>query len=174
MSLVFCAALYLVWWWIFFKPSDEKPKGTRRALGIGAIILAALLGLVYISLLIYSIKDMQPLLPPYVVALAGAVLFFIVLLVTWKALNRKPTVELFLICLWATLEACMVNALAGSEIYGFASCMVMLSQITGASLLSMICYCLYYRLSGMRAFIVGVIPLVLIGLAAFFMSIVIA
>lgn len=174
MSLVFCAAFYLVWWWVFFKPSDNKPEGKIRALGIAAIVLAAILGCVYIAVLIISIKDMTPFFPPYVVALVGLAIFLILLLITWKGLKRKPTVELPLICLWATLEASMVNALGGSSIYGFASCMFMLGQVTGASFFSLICYCLYYRLSEKRAFYVGAIPLILIALAAFFMSIVIA
>lgn len=51
--LAACAALYLVWWVLFFRPEGSKPAGALYAFGVACIMGAVACGLAGVSLARY-------------------------------------------------------------------------------------------------------------------------
>jgi hypothetical protein len=91
--------------------------------------------------------------------LGSVVLFVILLLVTSIVFHRVVTSELLIIHLWMVLELCAITVMYGMGRFD-AGRAVALSVLVGLSfIVSLVCYILYYRLSGMESYYTGILPL---------------
>lgn len=177
IALAVCFVLYLVWWFIFFHPADQKPQGVLRIFGIACIIVAAVLGVVGVGLIIGGITALPPLttgLRTWQIVLGGMALYVALFVITTIPLDRPPTTELIIICAWVTLELATLNALYGSGSLAAGVTLAMMLVVLAGLAVSMVCYVRYYALQGWPALIDGCVPLVcgiIVGIA---MAIVVA
>ena len=91
----------------------------------------------------------------------GIVAYLLLLAVTALAFHRQVTSELLLITAWAALELCVVNTLyrCGNLKPGAAGSLAALTL--AATLVCLVCYVLYYRLSYAAGYFDGCVPLAL-------------
>lgn len=165
LLMAVCCLLYLVWWVIFFWPkvSGGSAEGPLHTLGIAAIIgavIAAAFGTTRICGGAVSLfKDAAPAI---IVTIASAALLYIVLLVvTWKMFERQPTTELPLFVAWLAMELFAAFALTQTGMVGLPVTILVcaLAGFVG----SLVCYMLYYQLKPLPSFVDGCIPLALVG-----------
>ena len=86
------------------------------------------------------------------------------LAVTQRAFQRKPTTELVLFVAWLGMEAFCALALGRVGEAGAAT-LVALLAVAGFAV-SLVCYVLYYRLGALASFVDGCVPLALIGVVS--------
>jgi hypothetical protein len=160
-ALAACFALYLAWWCIFFRPG-VRPQGALRAVGIGCIVAAAVLGAVGVALCCAGIAKLPRhivTLANWQVALMGVVAYVALFVITTIPFDREPTTELLIIVGWATLEAATVNALYGTGALGPGAALALLLVMLALAAASLVCYVRFYDLSGWAALIDGSVPL---------------
>ena len=102
----------------------------------------------------------EPPVPAAIIVAAGAVGYFVLLLVTKVIFHRVVTSELFLITGWTVLEMTVLVRLRAGEIIGPAGVLVMCAVIAAAFVISMILYVAYYKMEEMKAFYAAMVPLV--------------
>ena len=159
MLLIMCCTVYLIWWYRGFRPNTNA----SRVGGVNGLLLlvTAALG---IAGLIFSLMPVpaltEPPVPAAIIVAAGAVGYFVLLLVTKVIFHRVVTSELFLITGWTVLEMTVLVRLRAGEIIGPAGVLVMCAVIAAAFVISMILYVAYYKMEEMKAFYAAMVPLV--------------
>lgn len=160
LLLVICCAFYLAWWLLAFKPVNPI-KGMKTgwllipafAAGVAAVVFAAR-GLGAVSA--------NPGLFPSGWILWGGILAYVVLLaITRFLLHRPVTTELFLIVGWAMLALSEVSALLGGGAFSHGIAIRFVTIVVVSTVISLICYTLYYNLSAAAGFIDGMVPLLM-------------
>ncbi|MCL2883728.1 MAG: hypothetical protein FWF30_04630 [Coriobacteriia bacterium] len=189
--MVVCCVFYLAWWLLAFRPVDPI-KGVQSG---WLLIPAALAGVAAMVLIIWGITaaggaggitasggaggitaagdaggitaagSKQALLPNYAFIIGGIVLYIILAIVTVVVFKRQMTSELLLFVLWSALALAQTNTLYGSRLFSGALAVALAVLILAVLAVSLVCYVLFYRLGGQAAFIDGMIPLALVGLA---------
>lgn len=165
LLMAVCCFLYLVWWVIFFWPkvSGGSAEGPLHTLGIAAIIgavIAAAFGTTRICG--GAVSLFRDAAPATVVTIASAALLYIVLLViTWKMFERQPTTELLLFVAWLAMELFVAVALSQAGMPGLP--VVIAVGAMAGFVGSLVCYMLYYQLKPLPSFIDGCVPLALVG-----------
>ncbi|MCD7982282.1 MAG: hypothetical protein LUF32_08240 [Clostridiales bacterium] len=164
--LILCCAFYLAWWMIAF-----KPVGAVKGMKSGWLLLPAVVfGVVAILQIVRGsgVADSQSALFSQTAVLIGGVIVYIVLLVATRLLlNRQVTTELFLIVGWTVLMFLEVNALFAQGQYSRAAVIVMLVITVIAAAVSLVCYLLYYNLNSVRGYVDGMVPLLIIAVMMF-------
>lgn len=161
--LVCCCVFYLLWWMIAFKPAGAV-KGMKSG---WLLIPAFFFGVVSVVMIVRGAKGVNSgssFFSAGTVLLAGAASYIVLFLVTWLALHRQVTTELFLIVGWTALAFLESNALYGLEIITRNGAVGLFAAAAAAAVLSMICYVLYYGLDGRAGYVDGMIPLILSGI----------
>jgi hypothetical protein len=110
-----------------------------------------------------SLSKSSKSVPVWVILLGCTALFFIMLLVTTIVFNRLVTSELFIIHAWTALELCVIAMLYGTGRFGVGSTVTLTSLVGTATIASLVCYVLYYRLDEAASYWIGMIPLILAG-----------
>lgn len=161
--LALCAALYLAWWFEFFRPRSARPQGIEYGIGVALIVIAAIAGILGVVRICTALATMPTRMPGVVLWPCAIAAYIVLAVVTYRALGRPITTELLLIVAWTALEVAVAGALIalGS---GFAMPLTLLVALGFTA--SMVCYVLYYRLSGWPAFLDGCGPLVAVGIIA--------
>ena len=173
LALFVCAACYLGWWSVFFSPREGKPAGALRALGIALLALAVAAGVVAVWQIAAGVSSMPVAVPVFIVVIAAAALYVVLLGITYIILSRPVTTELALIVGWLALELCFLDALASSGAVIGSSLIILALLVIAAFLVSLVCYVLYYGFEGRRAFIDGAVPLAAIGFVSLLLSLLI-
>lgn len=169
LLMAVCCLLYLVWWVIFFWPkvSDGSAEGPLRTLGIAAIIgavIAAAFGTT--RMCGGAVSLFEDVAPAVIVTLASAALLYIVLLaITWKMFERQPTTELLLFVAWLAMELFVAVALAQAGATGLPVVIIVCALVGFVG--SLVCYMLYYQLKPLPSFVDGCVPLALVGAISF-------
>jgi hypothetical protein len=158
LLLLFCTLFYLAWWFVSYRPDSSG-----RPAGVFYLAAAFITGVAAIALLSGGInslsQDSKGISVGYI-ALGGAVLFFVMLLVTAIVFHRILTSELIIIHIWLALEISAVAVLCGTGRFG-AGRTTTLAVLAGIAFVAgMICYVLYYRLDETASYRVGMVPLV--------------
>jgi hypothetical protein len=157
LLLLFCTLFYLAWWVVSFRPN---PSGGWA--GKIYITVAFITGIAAIALMsegINSLSQDSKGLPVRFIVLGGAVLFFVMLLVTAIIFHRIVTSELIIIHIWAALELSAVAVLYGSR-FGAGRAAILTAVVGIAFVVGLICYVIYYRLDGTASYRAGMVPLV--------------
>ncbi|MCD8148675.1 MAG: hypothetical protein LUE92_03720 [Clostridiales bacterium] len=159
--LILCSAFYLAWWIVAF-----RPVGAVRGMKSGWLLLPAVVfGVAAILQIVRGsgIADSQSVLFSRTAVLIGGVIAYIVLLAATRLLlNRQVTTELFLIVGWTVLMFLEVNALFAQGHYSRVSAIIFLTIILIAAVVSLVCYLLYYNLDSIRGYVDGMVPLLII------------
>jgi hypothetical protein len=162
--LVACAVLYLIWWWVFFRPRDGRPQGLEYALGVACILGAAACGIIAVIRISGALSEMPNAFADFHLWIIAVVAYVVLLVVTYKLFDRPVTTELLLIVGWAALEVNVIGALAATE--PSAPLAPLAAAIAAGFVISLVCYTLYYRLEGMPSFVDGCVPLAIVGVIA--------
>jgi hypothetical protein len=160
LLLAVCAVLYLAWWWVFFHPRGERPQGLEYGAGVACIIGAAIAGIVAVVMIMDALDGMPNATDawhPWWVAVGA---YVVLALVTARYFDRPVTTELVLIVGWAALEAVVLGALSA---LGSPAVMPLAAAVVAGTVVSLVCYVLYYRLMGMASFVDGCVPLAVVG-----------
>ncbi len=160
--MVGCAALYLAWWAVFFRPRESKLHGVEYVVGVACILGAVACGLVGVVGLAQNAGALPHTVNGGIVALVAVATYVVFAAVTARVFNRPVTTELALIVAWAALEWFVLDGVAGTG----ASAVLPVLLVAAACVFSMICYVLYYRLHGWKAFWDGCGPLIAAGVVS--------
>ena len=165
--LIVCCLFYLAWWCIAFNPSRSFPMAPKVVL----FLCTAVAGVAGVLLSVQGLNELPDARRPVssLAIVIGAVVVYLVLLVATSLLmHRQVTTELALITGWTALELCVVNALYGSEVLGGGAAVGTTVVIVVCAVLGMACYLAYYRLEPTKAFVDGMVPLILFAVAMAF------
>lgn len=165
--LATCAALYLTWWIVFFRPGASV-SGFLYAFGALSLVLAAAAGVsgaVMIGSVLLGAAGSAHV-PMALFALGGIIGYVLLAAVTHLVFSRPITTELLLIVAWCTLElACATVLGAGGSISAGAQvALYALTAVLASG--SLVAYVLYYNLGALASFIDGAVPLVAVGVEA--------
>jgi hypothetical protein len=160
LLLLATLAFYIAWWTVAF-----RPNANGKAAGAGLLLLgvACVLGMAAITVLSQGINALAgPETGPAVGFILGGALvsFFLLVAITVFAFQRVLTSELFLIIIWAALEAAVLAVLQGSGRFSLGQAGILAALVGVAMIVGLVCYVLHYRLDEVARFWNGLIPLV--------------
>lgn len=160
IALAVCAALYLVWWAIYFRPGAAETPSVVRAVGVACILGAIVTGFFAVVRIVQAQGGLQLLVSAWMFVVAGLVVYFVLLAITKLAFGRPVTTELALIVGWLVLEAIALEALFACGAVGTTMLVVLAIIVALAAVGALICYVLYYQLPMPASFFDGCGPLV--------------
>ena len=171
--LLLCSLFYLIWWVVSFRPDSSG----MSANGGFYITVAIFAGIAAIASMAYGISALAPdshALPIKVILTGIGVLFLVVLAMSILVFHRIVTSELILIHLWTAVELSAVTVLYGTGRFGPGRAVTSAILIGFATIVGLICYMLYYRLSGAASYWNGMIPLVIDGFTSLVIAVLVA
>lgn len=158
LLLIVCCAFYLVWWILAF-----KPVGAVRGMKTGWLLIPAFAsGLAAIILAVNGVQSASTgtaLFPKGSLLWGAVATYFVLFAVTYLIFKRPVTTELFLIVGWAALALSEINALYGIGRFSHQLSLVFVVIIGVATLISLVCYVLYYNLGNYAGYFDGMVPL---------------
>lgn len=164
--MALCAALYLVWWVVFFRPGAGKVQGPLYWFGAGCLLAAAIAGVVGAVLIAMGASGLSAGSGPsgwwFVLGAVVAYAFFA--WATMRFFSRPVTTELLLFVAWGALELYLASALGTAGVLDRAAVVWLVAVVVAVFALSLVCYVLYYRLDALPSFVDGALPLVAVGL----------
>jgi len=167
LLIVLTGVFWSIYWTMLFRAEEAGapvPSGllpTASALcGLGALLAMA----VGIEALPHGAARMP--FQFWSIPVGGAVFFVLWLATTTLLFKRVVTSELFLIPLWAVLQACALYVLAGSGWLSGRQTAVAAALTLAAFGVGLVCYVLHYRLDDHGRFINGLVPYVGFGAVA--------
>lgn len=166
--LAACAALYLVWWVLFFRPEGSKPAGALYTFGVACILGASPCGLAGVFGATAALGELPQAgsVPGWAFALGGVAGYLVLLALTAGVFHRQVTTELLLIDAWGAFELCVVASLTAAGALGSAAVPAMYALVGVLVVVSLACYVLYYRLGPAASFVDGMVPLVAVGVVS--------
>jgi hypothetical protein len=161
--LVICCVFYLAWWLLAFKPT-----GAIKGIHTGWLLIPAFItGLTAVTLAVKGIQSKSydiVLFPSNFIVWGGVAAYLFLFIITGIILKRQVTTELFLIDGWAVLMLLEINELYGMGRFTHGLALIFIALIVVATLISIVCYVLYYNLGSREGYIDGMIPLILAAL----------
>ena len=97
------------------------------------------------------------------IIIGGIAVYILLLLVTSIALHRPVTSELLLIVGWAMLSLQEINILYGFGTYSHTGAIIFMIITVIATIISLVCYVLYYNLDKTAGYLDGMVPLIMVG-----------
>ena len=161
--IIVCCGFYLTWWLLAFRPSGVS-DGMKTGWLLIPAVLAGLAGVFLTLRGMHADAQVKHLIPGGVVLWGGLAAFLILLAVTVLLFKRPVTTELFLIVGWCVLALSEINALFGSGLFSHRIAIGFLVLVFSATVISLVCYIVYYRLNDLAGYIVGMVPLLLAAL----------
>lgn len=160
---IICCAFYLAWWLLAFRPT-----GAIKGIKTGWLLIPAFItGIVAVTQAVKGIQSASidvALFPSKYILWGGIAAYFILVAVTGLLFKRPVTTELFLIDGWAMLVLLEINVLYGIGQFSQGLSVIFVIVIVVATLISIICYVLYYNLGVREGYFDGMIPLLLAAL----------
>ena len=120
--------------------------------------------------IILAVKGIQSasidvaLFPSKLLLWGGITAYLILLAVTYLLFKRPVTTELFLIIGWAVLALSEINTLYGVGHFSHGLALLFVVVIGVATLVSLVCYVLYYNLADRAGYFDGMVPLLMAAL----------
>ena len=167
LLILLTGVFWSVYWTMLFHAEESKaplPSGLLPA----ATVLCGFGALIVMSLAIAALAPGAGRMPfqLWQIPVWGVVFFVLWLAVSTLVFKRVVTSELFLIPMWAVLQACVLHALAGSGWLSGSQTAVSAVLTSAAFLVGLVCYVLHYRLDDNGRFINGLVPYVGFGVVA--------
>ena len=157
IKLLLCFAFYLVWWIVGFNPKCPI-RGPRSG---WLLIPAGVLGVWSLWDIVRGLDLAGGLVPGATLVAGGVVSYVALLILTGVLLHRPVTSELLIIMLWATVALLEINTLValGSVASGLG--WALMALCLACTVVSLVCYQLFYGLDVGPAFVDGMVPLLL-------------
>ncbi len=163
LLLVGCCIFYLLWWILAFKPTGAV-KGMKSGWLLIPAFLLGTAGVVLIALGVGKGKTADSFFSVRTILFAGIAAYLALLAVTWFGFHRQVTTELFLIVGWCVLAFLEINVLFGLGMLSRTWAIALFVTALLLTIMSMVCYMLYYGLSEKTGYIDGMIPLLAAGI----------
>lgn len=158
--LIICCAFYLMWWLLAFKPT-----GAIGGMKTGWLLIPAFVaGLLAIILAVKGIQSANvgvALFPKGLLLWGGIIAYIVLLVITCLLFKRPATTELFLIVGWAVMTLSEINTLYGVGHFSHEMAFFFIVVIAVATLVSLVCYVLYYHLEDTAGYFDGMVPLLM-------------
>ena len=159
--LMLCCLFYSAWWYVAYNPKvNFNPFGGTAGI-LFWITFACGIAAIYLN--IYGIRNLADVKQ---ICLIGGAAYVVLLAVTVLIFHRQVTAELFLITAFATLETCAIFAAFNEN---FPTILILI--VAAATILSMVAYLLYYNVDEVKAFYLGMLPLIVDAISAAVISI---
>lgn len=164
--MALCAALYLVWWIIFFRPGAGKVQGALFWFGAGCLVVAAVAGIIGAVSIAMGANSFaaDSWLSGWWFVLGAVIAYVLLAWITKHFWNRPITTELILFVAWAALELYVACSLASAGAITTIALGWFIGIVIALFAISLVCYVLYYQLAALPSFIDGAIPLAAIGI----------
>lgn len=157
IKLLLCFAFYLVWWVVGFNP--WRPiRGIKSG---WLLIPAVLLGVLALYDIVQGLDFFGGLVHGMALVFGGIASYVALLLITGVLLHRPVTSELFIIVLWVTVAFLEINTLVALGSASPELGWTLAALCLAGTVISLVCYQLFYGLTGMAAFVDGAVPLIL-------------
>lgn len=165
--LIVCCFFYLAWWILAFRPNHETTGQ------VGWLLLpAAIAG---ISAFIFIIQgslanpgtEKKEILTGIQILLIGIGTYFFLFVLTNVIFHRIVTTELMLIVGWTMVTIAELNALYRLDMFSAKMVLCWMGISLGVAMISLVCYILYYTLNKFVRYLDGMIPLGLIAIVMF-------
>lgn len=161
--LIICCAFYLVWWLLAFKPNGAS-NGAKTGLLLIPAFVAGILAVILAVKGILSASTGAALFPKGTLLWGGIAALLVALIITSWFFKRPVTTELFLIVGWAVMALSEINVLYGLCRFSYSRATIFAVVIGIATLISLVCYVLYYNLGDLAGYFDGMVPLLLAAL----------
>ncbi|MDY3916768.1 MAG: hypothetical protein SOZ01_08565 [Selenomonadaceae bacterium] len=159
--LVVCCTVYLIWWCIAFRPGVASGGWLSGILLLTILVLAAR----GVTFDIRAVRALSGAVGVITYGLLAMVVAYLALLfITVKLFHRVPTTELLLIVFWGVLETAVFISLRLAGFLTIEGLYIALIVIGVTTMVSLVCYVVYYRLDEWPAFYCGMLPLGLDGI----------
>ncbi|MBC3797502.1 hypothetical protein [Acetobacterium tundrae] len=162
LLLLFCCVFYLAWWVVTFRPN--APVGSAGVWYITAALIIGVAAIVILSWGIATLSKHSESIPVWLILVGVAALFVVLLLVTTMIFQRIVTSELLIILVWTGLELSAITVLFGTGRFGPETGVILAVLVGIVTVVSLICYVLYYRLDEILSYWIGMVPLTFSGL----------
>ena len=149
--LTLCCLFYTAWWYVAYNPKVNFNPFNGTAAILFWITFACGIAVLYLN--IYGIRNLADVKQ---ICLIGGAAYVILFAVTVFIFHRLLTAELFLIVAFATLETAAIFAACQGN---FPTILILI--VAAVTILSMVAYILYYNLDEVKAFYLGMLPLIL-------------
>lgn len=156
--LLLCSICYLIWWVIAFRPDSGGGAG-GGGIFLAFAFLTGISAMILMSASIRTLSKDSKALSVTFILLGAAFLYVILLLITALVFHRQVTSELLIIHVWAAVELCTIWVLYGTGRFAIGRTAVLATLVGLATVASLICYLLYYRLDGIASYRNGMVPL---------------
>ncbi len=164
-AFIFALLFYAVWFHILKAPSKQEfsaqIKGGAKACFVGAVVF----GLLGAGMILYGAINMDAFLAVWIISAISAALFVIASLIVIKAAHAPYSNLLLLFFVWLCVELMVINCLAGSNIFGFASLAFSTIALCLIVIISCVSYVLYHKFKekhhDLLVLIVSYLPVVL-------------
>ena len=157
--MILCCVFYLAWWVIAFKPVGAV-KGMKSGWLLILAFISGLCSVILISSGVSRTDDASLLIPVRWTILSAIVLYIALLAGTGAVMKRPVTTELLLIIGWCALTVAEVSALYGRGAYSKATAVALIIAVVIVSIISLVCYLVYYNLDSVKGYYDGMVPLV--------------
>lgn len=158
---VACCIAYLVWWCVAFRPGYSAPMLLKTI----PFALTALFGVAGLALIITGCNGAKHVVGSafsnVAIIGAGAAAYIILLLVTNMVMHRQVTTELILIVFWICMELCIIRTMFQAGSWSLTATIILAVIAIIVAAVGMICYLSYYNLEAMKAFYMGMVPLII-------------
>ena len=159
--LIVCCGFYLAWWYLAFRPgyAGSRVSGIAGAL----LLITAICGFIGIGFSVTGIlRDgaRSAFIPSAAIVIGGILVYLLLMAGSSLLLHRQVTTELFLILGWLVLELLSFQTSYRLEATGFTGAVILSVLAALAAILSLFLYLEYYRVSDMRGYIYGMVPLI--------------
>lgn len=166
--LLACAALYLTWWAVFFRPGAGQVTGALYGFGALCLVGAAVCGSAGAFWAAGALGRLPgaAAVPGWAFGFGAVAAYLVLLAVTRGIFGRQVTTELVLICAWGAFELCVCAALCAAGAIGPTAATGLAVAVVLLVAGSLVCYVLYYRLGPVASFWDGAVPLAAVGAEA--------
>ena len=159
--MALCCLFYAAWWYVAYNPKVNVNEFGGMAGILFWITFACGIAAIYLN--IYGIRNLADVKQ---ICLIGGAAYVILFAVTVFIFHRPLTAELFLIVAWANLETAAIFAAFQGN---FPKILILI--VTVATIFALISYLLYYNVDELKAFYLGMLPLILDAISAAVISI---
>jgi len=165
LLMILCVIFYLTWWCIRFKPGGFET--TFSMICLGCAFVSGLAGIFFNchgirtaggdARAVFGLSNTN-------ILIGCVILYFLLFAVLTFAVHRTLTTELLLIVGWLALELCTINQLCAINAFCGGVTIAFALITIAVSIASLACYLAYYKVTAVQGWIVGMIPLIIIGL----------
>ena len=164
-AFIFALLFYAVWFHILKAPTKQEFSAQLKGGAKACFIGAAIFGLLGAGLILYGSINMNLALDVWIISAICAASFAIASFIVIKVAHVQYSNLLLLFFVWLCAELMVINSLAGSKIFGFASLAVSTIALCLIVIIACVSYVLYHKFENkhhnLLVLVVSYVPIVM-------------